>query len=272
MSARAPLSVSVERSFGQFRSSYGIEGRALRIERALKLGRGSITASDVGAYESFRKALDTDREQGFLVGAVAPGAASAETLHAEGKAAFEAGSYDRAIELLRKATEADPKVGDGWNDLGRALRDKGDKDAAIKAFEKQIEIAAFHESAYAERAYVLIGLGRWDDAEKDLLKQIEVAPFKAWSYTKLGQRRVSQRRYHEAAEYYDRAATIEPKEEDHLIDLAWAHAYDCRDAEARSTLERARSLKLKDWQKVSVASAFGTIGDDSTAGNSSVDT
>jgi len=267
VTARAPLSVSVERPFGHFRSSYAVEGRTLRIERTLKLGRDSILSPEVAAYESFRKALDGDREQNFLAGALGSGAASAETLHAEGKAAFEAKEYDRAIELLRKATEADPKAKNGWEDLGQALRDKGDKAGAIKAFDKQIEIDPFDEYAYAHRAYVLSEQGRWDEAEKDLLKQIEVAPFKAWSYGKLGKRRMSQRRYREAAEYYNRAATLEPKEEAHWIDLAWACLDDGRKDEARSALERARSLSLEDWQQVSVARAFHIIGDDSAVGS-----
>lgn len=264
--ARAPLSVTLDRPFGQFRSSYAVEGRTLRVRRELKLSRGSLVAADVPAYDSFRKALDTDREQDFLVGPLSTGTASAETLHADGKAAYDAKNYERAVELLRKALEGDAKLKDGWNDLGRALRNKGDKQAAVEAFGKQIELEPFHEYAYAERAYDLIDLKRWDDAEKDLLKQIEVAPFKAWSYAKLGQRRMGQRKYRESAEYYARAGTIEPKEEDHWIELGWAHFYDGRKEEARSALERARGLSLKDWQQVNVARAYHGLGDYGAAG------
>jgi tetratricopeptide (TPR) repeat protein/transglutaminase-like putative cysteine protease len=263
--ARAPLSVSLERPFGQFRSAYAVEGNRLRVERTLKLARGSVAPAELAAYESFRKALDTDREQDFLIGALAEGSATAETLHAEGEAARQEKNYDRAVELLRKAAEKDAKRKDVWNDLGRALRDKGDKPGAIEAFAKQIENDPFDEFAYAERAHVLSGLDRWEEAEKDLLKQVEVAPFKAWSYTKLAERRFSQGRFKESAEHYARAATLEPKVADHWIDLAWTHLHGGRAEEARPALAQARSLELKDYQQVSVARALSLAGDGAAA-------
>jgi tetratricopeptide (TPR) repeat protein len=263
--ARAPLSVSIERPFGQFRSAYSVSGPSLKIERTLQLGRSFIMPADLGGYESFLKAVESDRKQDFLVGPLAVGAPSAVALHAEGKAALDAKNYDRAVELLHKAVGIDPKIKGGWGDLGRALRRKGDTAAAIKAYEKQIEIDPFDEYAYSERAYVLIEQGRWEEAEKDLLKQIEVAPFKAWSYKRLGDRRWQQARYREAAEYYARAATIEPKNEDGWISLGWAQALDGRKDEAISALDRARSLGLNDWQQVNVARALQTIGEDGAA-------
>ena len=264
--ARAPLSVSLERPLGSLRSAYSAEGGALRIERTLTLARRSVPAPDVAAYESFRKAVDTDREQDFFVAPLAPGAATAETLLADGKGAIKAREYGRAVELLRKAVASDPKLKGAWNELGKALRDNGDKEEALAAFTRQIELDPFDEDAYAERAYVLLGLNRWDDAEKDLLKQIEVAPFKDWSYAKLGDGRLAQRRFREAADYYQRAATIAPKDEDHWLDLGWAHAYDGRDEDARAALARARSLTLADWQQVSLARAHALIGDHVLAG------
>jgi tetratricopeptide (TPR) repeat protein len=136
----------------------------------------------------------------------------------------------------------------------------------LGAFTRQIEIDPFHESAYEWRAYVLERLHRWDEAERDLLKQIEVTPFKAWSYEKLAQRRMAQRRFRDAAEYYSRAAAVEPKEPKRWVDLAWAHGKEGRAEEARTALDRARALFLPDWLKVRAGLVHDAIGDPRKAG------
>ncbi len=265
--ARPPLSVTLDRPFGRFRSAYGVLGRTLTARRSLNILRNSVGLDEVPAYESFRKALDTDREQDFIVTPLVAATVPATAMLAEGLAAFDAKDYPRAIELLTKAAESDPKLEDVWNKVGRAHRQKGDLGAAIKAFEKQLEVNAFDETAYAERAYTFIEMGRWDYAEKDLLRQVEVAPFKPWSYGRLGVRRRDQGRHSEAAEYFGRAATLEPNEVDHWIDLAWSHLMaGGAPNEARGALRRAQDLKLHDWQQVRVGRAFRQLGDDQTAG------
>jgi tetratricopeptide (TPR) repeat protein len=267
LSARAPLSVSLERPFGKFESVYSIEGKRLKLSRTMTLTRRSISADEVAAYEAFRKTIDTDRDQKFLIlGALtAPTAASAEALHSEGLAAFNQRDYLKAVELLRKATEADAKVKNGFLDLGRALSETGQNEGALQAFARQIENDPYHDSAYAWRAYVLERLGRADEAEKDFLKQIEVAPFQAWSYQRLGERRTGQRRFHEAAEFLSRAAAVEPKGAGHWVDLAWAQARDGRPEEARAAIARARTLDLPDWMKISAAGVYELIGESRAA-------
>jgi transglutaminase-like putative cysteine protease/Tfp pilus assembly protein PilF len=267
IAARAPLSVTLERPFARFRSAYAVEGRLIRVERMLTLARGSLAVAEVGAYASFRKALDTDREQDFSIGPLTAGAGSAEALLEQGRAAIRDKDYARAADLLRKAGEADPKQKDVWNELGRALRDKGDKEAALAAFGKQVEIDPFDENAYAERAYVLLSLNRGDEAEKDLLKQIEIAPFKAWSYGRMGDRRMAQRRFKDSADYFGRAATLEPEQPAHWLNAAWAHAHDGRADEARAALVRANAMELADWQRVSLARAYAAIGEEGPAGD-----
>jgi tetratricopeptide (TPR) repeat protein len=265
---QAPLSVSVQRSYGSFDSTYRTEGRHISLARTLKLKTKSVPAADMASYGAFYRAVDTDHDQKFAVlGRLTPGpGASARDLHAQGQAAFERKEYGNAAELFAKATEADAKLEDGFNDLGRALREAGQKKEAIGAFSRQIEIAPFHESAYAERAYTLIDLNQWEEAEKDLLKQIEVAPFKAWSYERLGDRRAWQRRFSEAAGYYSRAAAIEPKEAERWVDLASAQQQDGHADDARVALERARALDPPAALKVRAAGIYSAIGDAALAG------
>jgi tetratricopeptide (TPR) repeat protein/transglutaminase-like putative cysteine protease len=273
LSVRAPLSVSLERPFGKFESIYSVQAKQLRVSRAMTLSQRSISTDEGASYETFRKTIDTDRDQEFLVAgaptltaAATPATAvSPDTLHNDGLAAFNQKDYPKAVELLRKATEADPKVKDGFLDLGRALSEEGQNGEAQSAFSHQIENDPYHESAYAWRACVLERLGRPDEAEKDLLKQIEVAPFQAWSYQRLGERRTGEGRFHEAAEFLSRAAAVEPKVVGHWMDLAWSQARDGRPEEARAALVRARALDLSDWMMISAAGVYDLIGDMGTA-------
>jgi tetratricopeptide (TPR) repeat protein len=262
---RAPLSVSIERPFGSFRSTYSVEGRTLRMERILALRQGSLSEGDLPAYEAFRATVTTDSKQGFTIEGMDT-LAGAAGVRSEGLAAFGRKDYAKAAELLRKAAEADPKTKDVFEDLGRALHELGRDEEAVAAFTRQIEITPFHESAYAWRAYALLALERGEEAEKDLLKQIEVAPFKAWSYEKLAERRRHEGRFAEAADFYGRAAAIEPTKAERWLDLGQAQAASAQPSEARRSLERAVSLDAPDWVRVRAAVTFHSLGDVARAG------
>lgn len=263
--ARAPLAVVLERPFGRLTSEYSADAGQLRIARSTRLDY-KAAAADPKAYESFRKAVDTDHGQDFVLSPLGAGAATAESLHEAGKSARAAKEYPRAIELLMQAIDRDPARADVWSDLGVALRDAGDPEAALAAFDAEIAAHPFHETAYAERAYVLIEkLNRPEEAEPELLKQIEVAPFRHWSYGRLGARRLRQGRFAEAAQYYGRAATADPKNEEYWVEKGWSETQGGQKEEARATLAHARTLELEDWRKLRVAQAFSTLGDHETA-------
>jgi tetratricopeptide (TPR) repeat protein/transglutaminase-like putative cysteine protease len=263
--ARAPLAVSLDRPFGRLKSEYSVGEGGLSIARSMHVDYRAA-AADRAAYESFRKAVDTDRDQDFFVSALGAAAATAESLHAEGKAARSAKEYARAVDLLMQAIDRDPARVDVWNDLGLALRDAGDPQAALEAFDAEIAAHPFHETAYAERAYVLIEkLRRPDEAEPDLLRQIEVAPFKHWSYGKLGARRLHQERYEEAAQYYARAARADPQNKEYWVEQGWAQARAGQQEPARNSFAHARTLELEDWRRLRVAQGLSTIGDQALA-------
>jgi tetratricopeptide (TPR) repeat protein/transglutaminase-like putative cysteine protease len=265
---QAPLSVSVQRSYATFESTYSVEKGRINVSRILRLKSKTVPSEEVKSYASFYRAVDTDRDQKFSVlGNVAPGkGASAQELHEQGLAAFDRKEYGTAALLFTKATDADAKFKDGFLDLGRAFREMGQRQVALTAFSKQVELDPFHESAYAERAYTLIEMDRWPDAEKDLLKQIEVAPFKPWSYERLGSLRTFQKRFSEAADFYGRAAAIEPGEAYRWVDLASAYEQAGRGDDGRAALDRARGLEPPDSVKVRAAGIYARIGDLAVAG------
>jgi hypothetical protein len=128
--ARAPLSVSLERPFGAFRSTYSVEGRTLKIERTMTLSKASLPEADVPAYVSFREAVVKDRRQEFSItfAAGSLGTGGQGGLRSEGLAALKRKDYAEAAELLRKAAEGDPQSKEVFEDLGRALVELGRND------------------------------------------------------------------------------------------------------------------------------------------------
>jgi tetratricopeptide (TPR) repeat protein/transglutaminase-like putative cysteine protease len=263
--ARAPLSVSLERPFAAFRSTYSAEGRTVKAERTLTLPRSSLEEADLAAYQSMRDAVKQDGKQEFAIeGAVL--AMGADGLRREGMAAFTRKDYATAAERLRQAGEADSQRKDVFEDLGRALYELKRNEEAVAAFARHIELVPYSETAYAWRAHALSRLRREEEAEKDLLKQIEVAPFKAWSYQRLGDRRFEQKRLAEAVDFYGRAAALEPKVAERWIDLGSAQAAAGQASEARVSLDRGVGLRPEPWIGMQAASSYRELGDVSRAG------
>jgi tetratricopeptide (TPR) repeat protein len=265
--AQLPLSVSLERSFGLYRSSYRIEGRTVKTERTLRLPTPELAVSDTASYEAFRSAITKDRHQKFIVTGVVPEtpAVTAVELWKEGTAALRRKEYEKAVELLRKATELDPKA-NGFVDLGDALYKLHKYEEAVTAFSRQIEQSPFDEFAYAWRALALEALNRTGEAERDLLKQIEVAPFHVWSYQELGRMYSKQGRHRESAEVYEKAATIEPKVADNWLTLAEEQRLANRQNDARQSLQKATSFELEDWRKIRAGRIYRALGDAEAAG------
>jgi Flp pilus assembly protein TadD len=261
--ARAPLSVTLDRPLGRFESRYAVDGRRLTLSRTLMVTRPSINPDEFSQFETLRKAIETDHGQKFLLtGAVSTSAdAPAAPLHQQGKAAMEKGDYAAAVDFLQRATKADPTVKNAFHDLGLALYAEGRYEESLRAFSRQIELNPFHDDAYAMRAYCLWALGRQDEGDKDLLKQIEVAPFQVGLYEQLAARRLWQGRTREAADLYTKAASVEPNEPGRWVDVAWATARDGRPDEARAALARVRSFDMADWLKISAAGAYNLVGD-----------
>jgi tetratricopeptide (TPR) repeat protein len=261
VTARAPLSISMERPFASLRSSYAVDGRTLVVERVVRLPLPSIAREQLPAYEALRKAAATDREQEFVIGPLRSAAPAAAALQQEGKAAYARREYAKAIELLEKALAADPKLAGAHLDLGLALRESERYEEAIAAYTKAIELDPYHDSVYAERAYALFELDRAEDAEKDLLKQMEVAPFEDWSYRRLGQLRQSQGRFEEAAALFTKSLAIDPAPVADWMDLGEAHARLGQTREARAAFAKAEQIGLGPGERTLVARGYALIGD-----------
>ncbi len=265
MKARAPLSVTLDRTFASFRSTYAVEGPTLTVERVLQIRQRKISADQSSAYEAFRSAVKADRNQQFPIEAfrtaVAETLDTADSLNGAGFAALERGDPSAAADLLRRAVEIDPRHKWAWNNLGRALRKLNKPEEALKAFDRQIEINAYDLYAYDNRgATLLFDLNRPDEAEKDFLKQIEIAPLESYAYQDLARLRSSQERFAEAAELLERAASAKPSDKDVWLKLAWARARAGSD-DTSDAVERALALDGRPRTSIVAARALAVSGD-----------
>jgi tetratricopeptide (TPR) repeat protein len=265
ITARAPLSVSLDRPFASVSSNYSVDGRTLKVSRIVRFPQPFLSREQLPAYQALKKSADTDREQEFVIGPITMAAPSALALQKEGQAAREKKDWTKAVDLLQRASTADPKLKDVYLDLGLAHRGAKRNEEAVAAFTKAIEADPFHESAYAERAHTLFDFNREAEAEKDLLKQIEVAPFKTWSYARLAELRDRQKRYLDAAELYSKALAVDGSNVSQWLEAGWSYVRGGKPEESRRAYEKALSLGLKAPQRVQAAFGYRQMGDLKTA-------
>ena len=267
MKALPPLSVSLDRPFASYHSTYRVEGRNLFVERVLHVRQRKIAADQMGAYGAFRAALEADRKQQFQMEALRTMAAteSLETADARNRAGLVAledeHDPERAVTLFRQAVEKDPRHKWAWNNLGRALRKLKKPEEALQAFGRQIEINPYDEYAYGNRgAALLFDLNRPGDAEKDFLKQIEVTPLDPDAYVDLAALRLFQQRFAEAAELFERASAADPSSKTVWLRLAWARARAGLQGVVQAA-QRARTLDDSPRTAIIAARAVATAGD-----------
>jgi len=84
-------------------------------------------------------------------------AASDDPNFQEGRKAVESQDWNKAIELLSKAVQSDPKNADAQNFLGYAYRKSGKFEAAFNHYNEALKLKPKHKHAheYAGEAYLL---------------------------------------------------------------------------------------------------------------------
>jgi Flp pilus assembly protein TadD len=82
---------------------------------------------------------------------------SSDPAFVEGRKAVESQNWDKAVELLGKAVQADPNNADAHNLLGYAYRKKGTYAASFEHYEQALKLNPRHKQAheYIGEAYLL---------------------------------------------------------------------------------------------------------------------
>jgi transglutaminase-like putative cysteine protease/tetratricopeptide (TPR) repeat protein len=241
---RTPTAVKMSRDYGEYSSTYSLSKGTLEGERKLVVKVNELPAARRADYESFRNAAHSDEDQLLSCTILTPSENGSQSktapkvegtpqeLHKAGVKALQSKDYRTAIDLLKRAVDADAGVNsgikDGWYDLGLAYAGANYHAEAIAAFRKQIELEPNHKGANGDLAVELQQSGKTEDAIVAYRNQLEITP-------------------------YEKAA---------LKNLGLLLAQLGRDADARTELEAAAALPPDDPEtKLALAQVYGRLGE-----------
>ena len=272
-SARAPVAVSVERDYADFKSTYHFENHILTAKRSLNFKMRELPAARVGDYLAFSRAVESDETQLLVVensttGApTIPATVSADELLEAGIAALNAGNVREAIPLLQHAVEIDPKSKQGWNDLGLAYLRLGQFDDAAASFQKQISANPYDEHVYNYLGLTLQQQQKFPEAADAFRKQIAVNPLDPVAHAALGALFLAQHKYSEAIPELDKATVLAPDNAELEISLGQALLNTGEKDKALEAFEKGVELSQTPvvWNNVAYALAEHNLDLDKAA-------
>ncbi len=240
-----PTAVKMTRDYGDYSSTYSLNKGILEGERKLNVKMNELAAARRADYESFHNATQSDQDQLLSCTILTPSGRGAETaaskvegtpaeLHRAGVKALQSKDYRDAIDLLKRAVEADvslanlgmpnSSVKDGWYDLGLAYAGANRHADAIGAFRKQIELDPNHKHANGDLAMELQQTGKTDEAIAAYRKQLETAPYEKATHKNLGLLLAQLGRDADARTELETAAAIPPDDPETKLALAQVYA------------------------------------------------
>ena len=246
--AHAPLAFSVKRDYAEYQATYNLEGATFTASRTLTMRQTELPAPRGSDYQAFRHAVSSDLGQvlsveNTIAGAPTPPAdMKADDLVESGRAALVNNNPSMAVQLLKRATEVDPRNKYVWNLLAGAYMELRQNDDAIAALNKQIEI-----NPYDEYAYNTLGRAYWQErkypeAVTAFNKQIEINPLDKFSHAGLGMMYSEWHKYDLAAPELEKAASLTPDNAELQVSLGDAYLNLGQDDKALATFDHAVEL------------------------------
>jgi tetratricopeptide (TPR) repeat protein len=246
--ARAPLPFSLKRDYADYKATYKLEGNTFTAARTLTLRQDELPTARATDYQAFRRAVGSDLGQflsveNTIAGAPTPPAdMKADDLVESGRAAMNSGNLAMAVQLLKRATEVEPKNKYAWNILGAAYLGMRQNDNAIAALNKQIEINPYDEYAYNAMARAYWQDRKYDDAVTAFNKQIEINPLDKFAHAGLGAMYSEWHKYAEAAPELEKAASLTPDNPELQVSLGDAYLNLGEDDKALAKFDHAVEL------------------------------
>lgn len=93
-----------------------------------------------------------------------------------GVKAVQAGDYPRALSLLQKVTQAEPRNADAWNYIGFSERQLHHFDPSLSAYQKALALNPNHRGAREYLGELYLSLGDLDKAREQLAKLQSLCP------------------------------------------------------------------------------------------------
>jgi protein O-GlcNAc transferase len=133
-----------------------------------------------------------------------------DSLHQRAIAAFQRGESEVAVDLLRKAIEANPESAVAANDLGSVLAQTGRVAEAIPAFRRAIELAPAYPEAHNNLANICQMTGNLEEAVASYQAALRLRPEYAEAYRNLSSALRRLGRMEEAVAALAKAVSIDP--------------------------------------------------------------
>lgn len=244
-SVRPAVPVSITRDYGEYRSSYRVEGSTVMAERTLITRASELPAARTGDYLAFRRAVRSDEEQKLSVdlGTAGPPSlpttAKTEDLFEAGMAALRNRNFEAAQELLQRVVSQEPKHKEAWNELGRAYLAMSKYEEAIRCFRQQVEINPYHESAYNNLGFVYWRQQKYETAAGSFRKQLEVNPLDNFAHGSLGLMYCEWRKFAEAVPELEQAISLRPDNPAYQVGLGQAYLNLNQPEKALKAFDRA---------------------------------
>ncbi len=217
--ARPPVPINVTREYGEYRSSYRMEGQTLTAERSLRIRVAEIPGSRIQEYVAFHASASADSRQKLsletdVVGAPAiPESMKVEDMLRAATTAMENENYEAAELLLNRAIEKEPKHKTARQQLGYALFAQRKFEPAIAVLREQIKINAFDDYAHYQLGRIFWQQQKYEAAEAAFRKHIEITPLDAWGHGNLGLMLIEWQKYKEALPELEQAITLSQEDE-----------------------------------------------------------
>ncbi|HKV93301.1 MAG TPA: DUF3857 domain-containing protein, partial [Candidatus Angelobacter sp.] len=255
---RSLLPISLKRDYGNFEAVYKLEGNVFTAERKLTVGQSELPSSRVQDYLAFRRSVSDDSAQQLSLETTLasridiPADIKPADLLKRGGDALRNGNYTFAIDLFKRAVDADPKNNMGWNDLGLAYRDSLQYEQAIKSFQKQIEINGYHPYAYNNLGTVYLRQRNYEEAIKWFNKQIEIDPLDKYAHGNLGIAYMEQEKYVEAVPELEKAASLTPDNAEAQVRLGEAYLNAAQEEKAMAAFDNALKISTQPviWNNI----------------------
>ena len=158
-----------------------------------------------------------------------------------GDAYRAAGRKDEAVEAYEKAIRLNPYYWINYNALGGATFRFGMYDGAMTAYQKVTELAPNELAGWLGIANTLYSQNKWDDAVAAYKKAIQVQPHYL-AYSNLGAVYFYKKQYVDAAQAFEKAVELNPKQELAVGNLADSYRWSGDRAKANATYDRAIAL------------------------------
>lgn len=249
--SRTPVPLAIRRDYGEYKSTYKVEGQQLTVERVLNMKMRELPAERRSDYQAFTRTVRTDEAQKFFVENLNASAGApklptdikAEELIDSARDALQSQNYRVALELLQRAAEKEPKSKKVYNLLGDAYMGNRQFAEAETAYRKQISIDNFDQFAHSRLARALWAQRKMEDSVKVFQEQLEINPLDNDATQALGEVLLELKRYDEAVPVLERAVSLEPENAISHSNLGRAYLNLKREKEAAESFDKAVELQ-----------------------------